>query len=77
MFERIRYPKVPVFGHARSSGLAACRSTPAVASRFQAHTKKGTMMTDTMMDPSLDELGPVDYVVVEFRQGRPTSPVRW
>ena len=27
------------------------------------------MMTDTMTDPSLDELGPVDYVVVEFPAG--------
>ena len=26
-------------------------------------------MTDTMTDPSLDELGPVDYVVVEFPAG--------
>src|SRR5947209_8317795 len=33
------------------------------------NTKNGTMMTDTMMNPSLDELGPVDYVVVEFPTG--------
>jgi hypothetical protein len=26
-------------------------------------------MTDTMTDPSLDELGPVDYIVVEFPAG--------
>jgi len=27
------------------------------------------MMTDTMTDPSLDVLGPVDYIVVEFPAG--------
>ena len=31
----------------------------------------------TMTDVSLDELGPVDYLVVEFPAGRATSPARW
>ena len=30
-----------------------------------------------MSDSSLDELGPVDYLVVEFRQERATSRARW